>query len=206
MISLEKIPRGTAIIITLSLLIPLLSTAFPHLSKLFVMQMNFFAPINTAMSVFMASFDLQLLIACLMRFQILSSIEAIKRNEVEVLFYTSFFVFPLLISHILEGLRSFSDSINMADVYMLSRHQSEFNIFGFNVKNHILPYVYLGMEIVLSNGRTKAYYGLLYGVIYFKLRQYGLCIPDWFYRVYFNLNARINKPAIFRGRGRKIRK
>lgn len=205
MLSLEKVPKSASIILTLSLSIPLLFTAFPHLGRFFLLEKNCLMPITMLTSIFLAPFNLQLLVTCLMRFQVLCFIETIVKNEIEILFYSTLFVFPFILSYFIEGIRTFNDSINMAYVYMLSQHQTWFNVFGFSVKNHFLPYMYLGIDVLLSNGKTKAYYGLLYGIAYFKLKRHGFDVPAWFHRFCKSVSDRINRPSGFKGRGHKIR-
>lgn len=205
MIRFEDMTKAISIIMLLSLVIPLLSTAYPHLNKFMMLGNVFLMPLSMFTSIFIVDLDLQHLVTCLMRFQLLYSIEGISKNDVELLFYTTLFVFPLLVSYALEGLISFNSSINMAYVYMLSKNQSNFNVFGFNVSNHTLPYLYLCIDFILSNGRTKAYYGLLYGIIYFKLKKHGLVVPRWFSDAYYNFCNRLNQKSAFRGKGRKIK-
>lgn len=205
MIKFEEISKAIIIIMLLSFIVPLLSTAYPHLNKFMLLGNAFFMPISIFTSIFLVDLDLQHLVTCIMRFQLLFSIENISKNDVELLFYTMLFILPLLASYALEGLKSFNSSINMAYVYMLSKNQTNFNVFGFNVRNNVLPYLYLCVDFVLSNGKTKAYYGLLYGILYFKLKEYGLAAPKWFSNAYYNFCNRLNHKPAFRGRGRKVK-
>lgn len=206
MTKIEEISKATIIIIFLSFMIPLLSTMYPHLNKFIMLDNVFFMPISIFTSVFIVKLDLQHIVTCVMRFQLLHSVENISKNDVELLFYTALFVFPLLVSYVLEGLKSFNSSINMAYVYMLSKNQTNFNVFGFNVSNSVLPYLYLCIDFILSNGQTKAYYGLIYGILYFKLKEYGIVsAPKWFSNAYYNFCNRLNHKPAFKGRGRKVK-
>ena len=204
---LKCVPRATSLILFLSLAVPLAIKSFPCFGRMLSLQKNLLLPLSAFFCIFAASFDVPLLMNCLMRYQILRSIERAESDEEEILFYTALFIFSLGLSNLTESLQSFHESVNVAYVFMLSSKQATFNIFGADLPNHLAPYVYAGADLLLSGGRTKSYYGLLHGLVYIHLKQHGLGTPAWFSRFYRAARdgASVQGWWRWRRRGRKIR-
>lgn len=201
----RRMPKAAIIILLTSFMISLIVTGFPEFSEYLAFKIGYFMPLNILTGVFFTEFNIQFLLASFMRFQILSAIEKIEENDVEILFYTTLFVFPLLLSNLLEGVRSFDTAINMAYVYMLSQAQDEFDIFGVSLRSQFIPYVYLIFDFLISSGRSKAYYGFLHGFVFFKLKYYELItVPDLFCKLYQSLWTRTTKSRVFRGKGHRL--
>ncbi|KCZ82145.1 hypothetical protein H312_00422 [Anncaliia algerae PRA339] len=181
----KKIPKGTLILISCTILIPLILTLSPEISKFCTVRLNWKLPVSLVVSLFRASLDLNFLINTLIRFQTLNYIESAGISEVELIFYTLFGCPMFLLGWYLEGIHSFNGSLGMMYVYYLSKLNSYFNVFGFVVKSEYLPFVSFGIEFLTSGGRSKSYYGIINGALYFLLKSRGFGVPNWF-NTYYN--------------------
>lgn len=196
---LEKVPPATLFITSISLVIPLIISSFPHLSKLIFFNPKF--PFSIISAIFADNFTISTFTTCLMRAQLLFAIESRMNREIEIIFYTLTLIFPLLISNLLENLQSFNSSVNMAYICMLSTLQTEFDLFGVSVDHNLLPIIYMALDYVLNQGRTKAYYGFIYGFLYFKLvKIFNLRIPRRFIQFYRRIKNNLKKKPVFSGK------
>ncbi|TBT99615.1 hypothetical protein CWI37_1279p0010 [Hamiltosporidium tvaerminnensis] len=215
---LKKIPRITRIILTMSILIPVLFTMSPFLSEYLYFDAEYLKRLQIwrlITGIFVSTFDINLVFILLTRYQILKFIEMSKlqidaiSHEIELTFFILSFSFTLFLANFISELGSFNQCINMALVNYMCRlcgTDNMISFFGFSISPIYFPYFYGFYEYIISKGTSKFYYGLIHSVSYIYLRKKLFKIPQCYINFYTYILSRINCPKGFKGVGRKIGK
>lgn len=187
-----QIPKATKIIMTLSLLIPIVTLVSPHLIKYMYYDIRFLKTLQLhrpILSIFLSSVDINLVFKLLLRYQTLTTLENGNLRidnidtQIELLYFTLTFVIPLFFANLSEGIVTFSESIDMAYVKLmcdLMPRGSMISFFNFNIDSSYFVYYYFFYELAMSKLRSKCYYGLVYAACYVYFRRNLGGVPDIF--------------------------
>lgn len=186
------LPKATKIIMALSIFIPLITSLFPHIIKHIYYDMHFlrsFQIHRLILSIFLCSFDINYILKLIGRYQIVSSMETRHlridnvETSVELLYFTLTLVIPLFFANLLEGVVTFSDSIDIAYVKLMSElvpRGSTIEFFSISVDSSYFVYYYFIYVLAISKLQSKCYYGLVYASCYVYFRRHLGGVPDIF--------------------------
>lgn len=219
---MDEITKYTATLTLLlfSLLIPLIvllqptSIKYLYFDCIHLKTLQFHRIIT---GLFLTTFDINLIINLITRYQILINIEKFQlntdaNNSMEIYFFSLTLILPFLMSNIIEGVTTFHSNLNMAFIKLLCdlTHTHIIAVFGVSVSSYYFPYLYFGYEMVVTKFKTKCYYGLIWATLYATLRKKRILgVPKMFIKGVNGIEQKIRNMFVERrmrqNRGRERR-